>query len=74
MHAAGIDLMAFVFFLINLSLIIGWVIVTSLGLLRLRRLSLSEWQSLLWTAIVLFVPFVGSVAVFWRTSVSSRIS
>jgi hypothetical protein len=74
MDSSGIHATTFVLFLVNLILLIGWVIVTSLGLLRLRRLSLSEWQYLLWTVIVLFVPFFGSAAVFLRSSISSRLS
>lgn len=73
MDAQGIDATAFVFFLLNLILVISWVIFTALGLLRLRRLVLSEAQSLLWTALVLFVPFFGSAAVMLRTSATSKL-
>lgn len=73
MDAQGIDVTAFVLFLLNLILVISWVIFTALGLLRLRRLVLSEAQYLLWTAIVLFVPFFGSAAVMLRTSATSKL-
>jgi hypothetical protein len=73
MDAQGIDVTAFVLFLLNLILVISWVIFTALGLLRLRRLVLSEVQYLLWTAIVLFVPFFGSAAVMLRTSATSKL-
>ncbi|MBV9788373.1 MAG: hypothetical protein JOZ51_09380 [Chloroflexi bacterium] len=73
MDAQGIDATAFVFFLLNLILVISWVIFTALGLLRLRRLVLSEAQYLLWTALVLFVPFFGSAAVMLRTSATSKL-
>jgi hypothetical protein len=73
MDAQGIDATAFVFFLLNLILVISWVICTALGLLRIRRLRLSEAQCLLWTAIVLFVPFFGSAAILLRTSTTSKL-
>lgn len=74
MDAQGIDATAFVLFLLNLILVISWVIFTALGLLRLRRLVLAEAQYLLWTAIVLFVPFFGSAVVMLRTSTTSKLS
>lgn len=73
MDAHGIDATAFVLFLLNLIMVISWVIFTALGLVRLRRLALSEAQYLLWTAIVLFVPFFGSAAVMLRTSTTSKL-
>lgn len=74
MDAQGIDATAFVLFLLNLIVVISWVIFTALGLLRLRRLVLSEAQYVLWTAIVLFVPFFGSAAVLLRSSATSKLS
>ena len=61
-------------FLLNLILLIAWTICTAVGLLRLRRLSLSESQDALWTAIVLFVPFFGSAMVLLRTWATSKLS
>lgn len=74
MDAQGIDATAFVLFLLNLILVISWVIFTALALLRLRRLVLSEAQYMLWTAIVLFVPFFGSAAILLRSSATSKLS
>jgi hypothetical protein len=64
----------FFMFLLNLILLIAWTVCTAVGLWRLRRLALSESQDVLWTALVLFVPFFGSAAVLMRSPARSKLS
>ncbi|HEX6290638.1 MAG TPA: hypothetical protein VFZ66_15720 [Herpetosiphonaceae bacterium] len=68
MDPQGILPITFFLFLLNLTLLIAWVVLTALGLQRLRRLPLSEAQYLLWTLVVLLIPVFGSVVVLLRTS------
>jgi hypothetical protein len=74
MDIQSLPVTTFALFLLNLLLLIAWTICTAVGLGRLRRLPLSEAQHVLWTALVLFVPFFGSAAVLLRTSATSKLS
>lgn len=46
--------------LLNISLVVGYVILVIVAMMHLRRQSLSERDLLLWDFIVIFIPF-GSI-------------
>jgi hypothetical protein len=64
MESVGINLGYLLVQLINLVLLVGWPLLTLLGLFQLRRRELPQTALAIWVVIVLFVPIVGALA-FW---------
>jgi len=50
--------------MVNFILIIGWLVMTILGLIGLRKKELDNSSKMLWVILILFVPIFGSLAFF----------
>ncbi len=59
----GADAIASLFQIINLILLFGWLILTVLTLLHLRKQNLPASPLALWTLIIL-IPWLGALA-YW---------
>lgn len=61
----GTGLPLFLALLINLLLlliILSWVPLSLYALVQLRRLRISELPRVLWTALIIMVPYLGAIA------------
>lgn len=53
-----------IFQMLNFSLIIGWLVMTILALLRLRKKDLPITPKTMWVILILCIPLFGAVAFF----------
>jgi hypothetical protein len=50
--------------ILNLMLIVGWIVLSVLALVQLRRASLPETARALWAGMIVVIPLAGAIA-FW---------
>jgi len=50
--------------LLNVLLIVGWIVLSVLALVQLRRVRLPETARALWAGMIVVIPLGGAVA-FW---------
>jgi hypothetical protein len=51
-----------IFLLFNLALLTGWIVLSVLALVQLRRQNLNETARAIWAALVVAVPILGAIA------------
>ena len=49
---------------VNIFLLIGWLVLSTLGLIRLRKQEMEPIVKFLWTFLVILVPILGPLAFF----------
>jgi hypothetical protein len=59
-----LNLWAFVWYIINFLILIGWPLLALLALFRLRQRNISDVARALWAILVVIVPLLGAIAFF----------
>jgi hypothetical protein len=49
---------------VNFLILVGWIVLTIVALMRLRRCQLDQIARVLWVIVVVAIPIVGALAFF----------
>ena len=60
----GINLTTWLFQIVNFLILAGWVMLTIVALIRLRRCQLDETARVLWAIVIVLIPLMGALAFF----------
>ena len=52
------------FQVVNVLILTGWIILTTVALMRVRRCQLDETARVLWAIVIVLIPFLGALAFF----------